>query len=139
MVRDDDSSAAPAHQAQVVRPLILAGAAVVMVVMTAVVVWGVQTTVRSVDELTNAHVEQDAQLETDRYFCLEAAMRARIPLGSRVFNEEPDSLGGQRIAEELTPGYHFVDKPASGSYRVKFTPSGPCVGMGVDVIAVVSP
>jgi hypothetical protein len=116
----------------------LAAAAGVLVAMMAVVVTGLQASALSVDQLSGAQQRRAAQVETDTFTCLETAMRARIPVGSLVLNEGADVLHRQRIAEELTPGYHFVDRPVSGSYRVRFTRPGPCFGLGVDVTRVAS-
>ena len=124
--------------APAVASLKLAATAVLLVVMMAVVVDGLQASVRSVGQLSSAQQIRAAQMESDSFTCLEAAMRARIPVGSLVLNQGADILHRQRIAEELTPGYHFVDEPVSGSYRVRFTRPGPCFGMGVDVTRVTS-
>lgn len=116
----------------------LVAATVLLVGMMAVVLDGLRASVRSVHSLSSVQMQRDTQLETDRYTCLEAAMRAGIPRGSLVFNEGVDGLGVQRIAEELTPGYRFVDRPVSGSYRVRFTRPGSCFGTGVDLTRVES-
>jgi hypothetical protein len=119
-------------------PLRLAIAAILLVEMIACVVVGLQATARSGNQLSSVQQQRIAQVETDRYACLELAMRSRIPIGSLVFNESTDYPGSQRIAEELTPGYHFVDQPVPGSYKVRFIQPGPCLEMGADVRRVAS-
>jgi hypothetical protein len=121
-----------------VPPVRLAIVAILLLEMIARVAAGLQVTARSVDQLNRAQQQRAAQVETDRSICLEAAMRSRIPIGSLVFNESTDDYGRQRIAEELTPGYTFVDKAVPGSYRVRITQPGPCFAAGVDVRPVAS-
>jgi hypothetical protein len=104
-----------------------------MLEMMARVVVGLQATAESVEQLNSAQQQRAAQEETDRSTCLEAAMRSAIPIGSFVFNESQDEYGRQRIAEELTPGYHFVDEAVPGSYRVRIIQPGSCFGAGIDV------
>jgi hypothetical protein len=137
-VLDTGPSAATRHGRPVLPPLRLAIAAVLLVEMILRVVVGVQASARSVDQLNGMQAQRDARLQTERYTCLEAAMRTRIPIGSLVFNESTDDHGRQRIAEELTPGYRFVEAPVPGSYKVRFIEPGPCFDLGVDVRRVAS-
>lgn len=138
-MRDADQSAAPdGNDALPVPPLRLAIAAILLVEMIACVVVGLQATTRSVNQLSSVQQQRIAQVETDRYACLELAMRSRIPIGSLVFDDSADDHSHQRIAEELTPGYHFVDAPVPGSYKVRFFQPGLCFEIGIDVRRVAS-
>lgn len=95
-----------------------------------------QATSRNVVLLTSPGVVSSQLQETKRYACLEALMRKALPLGSDVVDLGTAGLEYQRIAEELTPGYHFVATAHPGAYTVSFTTSGPCDGRGVVVRTV---
>jgi hypothetical protein len=118
------------------RLFLAAGVAIAMVVILG---RALGVTRRNVDMLSSAPIRLVQQQETDRYNCLEAAMRARIPAGSVVVDEGADGVEYQRVAEELTPGFRFVASPVPGAYRVAFTAFGPCGGMGVVVTRVPTP
>lgn len=136
-VRDDGSSDPRRGGAVGAPPLWVA--AILLAEMLGVVVYGLVTSAQSVHQLSSESQVRAAKVDTDRYSCLESAMRARIPTGALVFNDGADDLQVQRIAEELTPGYRFVKEPVPGSYTVRFTRPGPCFVIGVDVTRVAQP
>lgn len=136
---DESSSTEQRRAAPALPPLKLAVAAVLLIEMMGVVVYGLVTSAQSVKQLSSESQVRAAQVDSDRYSCLESAMRAAIPTGSLVFNDGADDFQFQRIAEELTPGYRFVEEPVPGSYTVKFTRPGPCFEIGVDVTRVAQP
>ncbi len=98
-----------------------------------IMVGGVAKTNRSLDMLTSATTRHLSSVESKHFTCLEAAMRRAVPRGSKVFDAGTTTMFYQRISEELTPGYRFVQDIAHAQYVVKVIVGTTCKPFAVSV------
>jgi hypothetical protein len=126
----DDQYLGGSTAARVLRALLCLAAVVSAVV---VLVGGITKTSRSLDVLTSAATRRTSRIESKHFQCLEAAMRRAVPRGSKVFDASTTPMFYQRVAEEMTPGYVFVQDAAHAQYVVRVKVGTTCKPFAVGV------